>query len=78
VAAGVAAVSSDPGRVRLAAERSGALDPARLRVVVTGRAGPGSDASVRLDYDSPVRVPVLGQAWRSAHLSATATMRVEQ
>ncbi len=77
-AARTAAVTADMAQIEAAARRGGGLEPSRLRVTQRGRAGAGSSVTVRIDYDSPVRVPGIVIAWHSAHLSAEATMRVEQ
>jgi Flp pilus assembly protein TadG len=74
----VAAVSGDAGRIRAAAAgASDALDPRRLTVEVGGRGPPGSPVRVVVDYDSPVRLPVIGFARSSVRLSASATILVE-
>lgn len=77
-AARVAAVSPDPGRVDRAARTASGLDPSRMRVAQSGRGQPGSQVTIRIDYDAPVRVPLLGVAWHSLHLTSQATMRVEE
>ncbi|MBI2706257.1 MAG: pilus assembly protein [Actinobacteria bacterium] len=73
----VAAVSPDVGRVENAARQSTNLDPALLQVTRSARGEPGSTVTVRVDYESPVRVPLVGLAWKSTRLSATATIRIE-
>lgn len=77
-AARTAAVSADPARVEHAARQASALDPSRLRVTQSGRGEAGSQVTVQIDYDSPVRLPIPGVAWSSVHLTARATMRVEE
>lgn len=73
----VAAVSPDLGRVENAARQSTSLDPALVQVTRSARGEPGSTVTVRVDYESPVRVPLVGLAWKSTRLTAVATIRVE-
>jgi len=76
-AARAAAVDPDPAAARAAAERAAQLDPDRLTVDVTGRAGPGSRLTVRVRYAAATDVPVVGSLLGDVHLEGTATMRVE-
>lgn len=77
-AARTAAVTPDAEQVQGVARRASPLDPNLLVVTQAGRGLPGSLVTVRVDYESPVRVPILGVAWRSRHLTSEATMRVER
>lgn len=74
----VAAVSPDASRVERAARQASSLDPARMRVTQSGRGDAGSRVTIRIEYDAPVRVPLIGVVWSNTHLSAQATMRVEE
>lgn len=77
-AAREAAVEDDPAAVREAATRSSGLDPARLSVAATGRAGAGSRVTVRVRYRAPTDVPLAGALVPDLTLVASATMRVER
>jgi len=72
------AVTGDLRAVRRAAAASGTLDPARLRVRVTGRGRPGSRATVEVRYSSPTGLPLVGGLLGDVHLTANAAIRVER
>lgn len=76
-AARAAAVDPAPGAARSAALSSSGLDPARLRVTVSGRAGAGSRVRVEVTYRSATVVPVVGRLLGDRSLHSTTTMRVE-
>jgi hypothetical protein len=78
LAAGAAAVEDDTAAVERAARRAGPLDPDRLRIVISGREGQGSQVTVQLTYDSPVRLPLVGALMGPVRLHAEASMRVER
>ncbi|MGH9183312.1 MAG: TadE family protein [Acidimicrobiales bacterium] len=73
-----AAVSSAPGAARQAALAGARLVPARLRVEVSGRDGPGSRVRVVARYSAPTDLPVVGALVGDVTLTASATMRVER
>ena len=77
-AARSAAVDPAPDAARRAAASGGGLDPARLTVTATGRAGPGSRVRVDVRYRPATGVPVVGRLLSGVVLSAAATMRVER
>jgi TadE-like protein len=77
-AARAAAVDDDRRAVERAAAEAGPLDRHRLTVTVEGRGGPGSRVRVRVSYQSPLRLPLLGRALGDVELEASATMRVER
>ena len=76
-AARQAAVDPSPDGPRKAALAGSGLDPDRLEVVVSGRAGAGSRVTVALRYRAPAEVPLVGPALGDLTLEAEATMRVE-
>jgi hypothetical protein len=76
-AARAAAVDSDPGAARAAAERAGGLDPDRLSVTAQGRGEAGSRVRIRVAYRAPTEVPIVGALVGDRTFRATATMRVE-
>ena len=45
--------------------------------VVTSASTAGTEVTVVIDYDSPVRLPIVGLVARSFHLHGQATMVVE-
>jgi Flp pilus assembly protein TadG len=73
-----AAVDPAAGAAAGAAARAGGLDPARLEVVTSGRAGPGSRVRVEVRYRAPTVVPIVGRLMTRRVLRAAATMRVER
>ncbi len=77
-AAREAAVDADPEVAGRAARASGALDPSRLDVEVSGRGPAGSRVRVQLGYASPTDVPLVGALVGDVGLSGSATMRVER
>ena len=77
-AARVVAVDERSGAALDAARRSGALDPARLRVVVGPRARPGGRVQVQVRYVAPTDVALIGALLDDVELGADATMRVER
>jgi Flp pilus assembly protein TadG len=77
-AARAAAVESDPGAASAAAADGSGLPASRLKVDVTGRAGPGSRVAVSVAYRSPTDVPLVGAAVSDVTLRGRATMRVER
>ncbi len=76
-AARAAAVDAEAGAGPAAAAASSTLDPERLSVTVSGRAGTGSRVLVEVAYDVPTDVPLVGGLLGDVELSARATMRVE-
>ena len=76
-AARAAAVEADPAAAERAAAAGGGLDPGRLHVEVTGRAGEGSTVRVVLTYDERTEVAGIGRLVPDLELRADATMRVE-
>jgi TadE-like protein len=77
-AAREAAVDPDPAAATRAAQRAGPLDPARLAVDLSGRAGPGSSVRADVRYRPPNRLPFVGRLLGDLTLSGRATMRVER
>ena len=77
-AAREAAVDGGPDIPRRAAAASSTLDPDRLTVDATDRAGPGSRVKVRVSYRAATDVPLVGGALPDITLEASATMRVER
>ena len=77
-AAREAAVDPDPAAARMAAQRAGPLDPARLAVDLAGRGGPGGDVRAVVRYRPPNRLPMVGRLLGDLTLSGRATMRVER
>ena len=77
-AARVAVVDSDPIQAAVAAE-SGGLSPLELSIdpEVAYRIQ-GRPLTVRIHYEPPGHLPLLGLIARSVDLNATATMRIEQ
>ena len=77
-AARVAVVDPDPTKVAIAAESSG-LWPLELDIDpdVAYRVQ-GSPLTVRVRFDPPGHLPLLGLIARSVDLDAAATMRIEQ
>lgn len=76
-AARAVAVSNDASRARPAALAASRLDPRRLRVRVDESAAEGN-VSVRLDYRSAVRFPLLGVLLDDLRLRGEAVMRLER
>jgi len=72
-----AAVDEHPDAARTAAVASTPLDPGRLEVHASGRAGPGSRVRVEVRYRAPLDVPLVGAFIDDRTLTAAATMRVE-
>jgi Flp pilus assembly protein TadG len=77
-AARAAAVSPAPSDARRAAVAGSRLEPDRLDVEIAGRGAVGSRVRVTVRYASPTALPLVGSLVGDVHLSATATMRVEQ
>jgi Flp pilus assembly protein TadG len=77
-AARAAAVDSDPGAARRAAEEAGPLAAHRLDVEVTSRGQVGGRVRVEVAYTVPTRLPVVGGLLDDVVLTASATMRVER
>lgn len=77
-AARQAAVDPSPEAPKHAAVAGSGLDPDRLDVRVSGRAGAGSRVKVELHYRAPADVPIVGAALGDVDLTAEATMRVEK
>jgi hypothetical protein len=73
-----AAVDPDPAAARRAVEASSALDPARLSVQVSNRAGAGSRVRVEVGYRLVTDLPLVGSLMPDPVLSAATTMRVER
>lgn len=73
-----AAVNAEPQATRQAALAGASLEPGRLEVAASGRAGPGSRVRVTVTYRSPTDVPVVGALVGDVELSGSASMRVEQ
>lgn len=76
-AARAAAVDADPSAPDRAAADSSALDPRRLLVTTGPRGRPGSRVTVRVAYDAPTEVPVVGALVGDVRLVQSVTMRVE-
>jgi hypothetical protein len=76
-AARAAAVDPDPSAAVDAAEHASSLDATRMRVDVEGRGIRGSHVTVRVTYDAPTDVPLIGGLIGEVHLEGEATMRVE-
>jgi len=76
-AARAASVDDDPALPHAAAVAGAPLDPARLEVRTSGRAGPGSRVRVELRYQAPTDLPFVGVLVGDVTLTAHATMRVE-
>ena len=76
-AARAAAVDADPDAAVRAATGASSLDPHRMSVAVSGRAGPGSHVHVEITYTEPTDVPLVGALLGDLTLHASATMRVE-
>lgn len=76
-AARAAAVDPDPSAAVDAAEHASSLDATRMRVDVEGRGLRGSHVTVRVTYDAPTDVPLIGGLIGEVHLEGEATMRVE-
>jgi Flp pilus assembly protein TadG len=78
-AARAAAIQPDPAAARDAAVAAApSLDDSRLTVAIDREGARGAPVTVRVDYDDPVRIPLVG--WlvgEAAHLDATAVMRQE-
>lgn len=76
-AARAAAVDADPGAAVEAAESASTLDRTRMHVEAEGREGRGSHVTVRVTYDAPTDVPLIGALLGNIQLEGEATMRVE-
>ena len=77
-AARVAVVDPDPVQASIAAESSG-LWPLELDIHPDmAHRVQGSPLTVRVRYDPPGHLPLLGVIVRSVDLDASATMRIEQ
>lgn len=72
-----AATDAAPEAPRAAAEAAGGLDPARLEVHTSGRAGAGSRVRVEVRYRIPTSVPIVGRLLGDHVVTSKATMRVE-
>ena len=77
-AARAVAVDERSGAALDGARSSGALDPARLRVLVGPRGRPGGRVQVQLRYRAPTDVALIGALLDDVELGADATMRVER
>jgi hypothetical protein len=77
-AARAAAVDPGPDAAARAAASAAGLDPSRLTVIESGRAGPGSRVLVIVRYRPPAAVPIVGGLIAARTLQARATMRVEK
>jgi Flp pilus assembly protein TadG len=77
---GARAAAVEPSTEAVIAAVHGAtrLDPARIRVTVSGRAGPGSLVTVRVSYRAPTDLPLAGRLVGDVELVEEATMRVEE
>jgi hypothetical protein len=77
-AAREAAVTPEPGAPRRAA-LAGAkrLEDERLEVDVGRRGRPGDRVEVRVAYDSPTDLPLIGPMLGDVRVSASAAMRIE-
>jgi hypothetical protein len=74
----VATVESDVDRIREAAERGG-LHPIDVEVDPAPQfRRQGDPVTVRLAFDPPATVPLLGDLFGSIRLNAQASMRIEQ
>ena len=76
-AARSAAVSNGPSGPSTAAQRSGALDPTRMTVMVGQRGGVGSIVTVTVSFKAPTEVPLIGALVGDYEMTASASMRVE-
>lgn len=76
-AARAAAVDGTPRAAQRAASAASGLLPDRMRVVATGRNGPGSRVRVRVTYRIPTSVPIIGPLLPDPSVTASASMRVE-
>jgi Flp pilus assembly protein TadG len=76
-AARAAAVDPDRDAAVDAAEHASSLDATRMRVDVEGRGARGSHVTVRVTYDAPTDVPLIGALLGDIQLEGEATMRVE-
>jgi Flp pilus assembly protein TadG len=76
-AAREAAVATDRRAARRGALAGARLEPDRLVVVTTGRAGAGSRVTATLSYRSATDVPVIGPLVGDVRLRASVTMRAE-
>jgi Flp pilus assembly protein TadG len=72
-----AAVDATPGAAAAAAAASADLDPSRLTVRTSGRAGAGSRVEVEVRYLVVTDVPIVGAFVVDVTVRSTATMRVE-
>jgi hypothetical protein len=72
-----AAVDADPAAPVEAAEGASSLDPSRMTVTSSGRAGPGSHVTVIVTYHFVTDVPIVGALVGDLSLAGEATMRVE-
>ncbi len=72
-----AAVDPSEASWRRAAEQASALDPGRLRMVVTRPAAKGGAVEVRLSYQSPTIAPIIGPLLPDIVLRGGASMRRE-
>jgi Flp pilus assembly protein TadG len=77
-AAREAAVDGGAGVPERAAVASSTLEPSRLTVESSDRAGPGSRVTIRVSYRAATDVPLVGGAIPDVTLVASATMRVER
>lgn len=80
-AARAAAVDRAPDaawRAAAGAVHDTGVDPGRLAVDVTGRAGAGSHVRVTVRYHPSSAVPIVGRLVSAMTLTGTATMRVER
>jgi hypothetical protein len=76
-AARAAAVDADPAAPVEAAEGASSLDPSRMTVASSGRAGAGSHVTVVVTYHFITDVPIVGALVGDVTLAGEATMRVE-
>lgn len=77
-AARAAAVDPDPGAAIDRARASSGLDPGRLAVDLSGRAGRGSLVTATVRYRAHIWVPLVGLVLDGVDLSSSTTMRVER
>lgn len=76
-AARAVAVHNDPAIARQAALASGSLAKDRLQVSVAGDAKPGQLVTVKLSYDFPTDIPLVGAMIGDINLSSSVSMRAE-
>jgi Flp pilus assembly protein TadG len=72
-----AAVSDDPKPPRAAASARSGLDPRRMSVTIRGQRRGSGTVEVRLRYQAPTDVPLIGPLLPDVALHAHAAMRRE-